>query len=96
MANEQDKPRRNIHPVDRLAQVRFEIAELRDEEAALKADIIDGGCGMVGNDFKATVKETASMRFDAAGYRKAVGDAVLKDWLKESKTTALYVREVKP
>lgn len=96
MATNENASRRNVHPVDRLAQVRFEIAELKNEEAALKAEIIEGECGMIGNDFKATVKETSSMRFDAAGYRKAVGDAAIKDWLKESKTTALYVREVRP
>lgn len=95
MANEGEKKRPNIHPVDRLATVRFQISELREEEAALKDEIIHGDCGMIGNDFKATVKETASKRFDAAGYRKHRGDAALKDWISESKMTALYVREIK-
>ena len=72
----------NLHPVDELADVNAQIAFLQTRKDELRAMIISGACGTIGDTHMAVVKETVSVRVDTKGLRKAWGDTVLASWLR--------------
>jgi len=74
----------NRHPVDQLADVRAEIAKLKEREDALREMILSGECQLFGDDFRADVSTTTSERVDTKALRKALGDKALAPYLKPS------------
>jgi len=72
----------NLHPVDELADVNAQLAFLQTRKDELRAMIISGACGTIGDTHMAVVKETVSVRVDTKGLRKAWGDTVLASWLR--------------
>jgi hypothetical protein len=51
------QPVMNRHPVDRMADIKAEIAILEEEYAALRRGVVDGSIGLVGAEWTARVDE---------------------------------------
>ena len=85
-------PVTNRHPVDRLADVREAIRMLKDEEEALRNTILETGC-LVGDQYEASVVESATERVDTTALRKAWGDDKLRPYLRSSTVRTVKVRE---
>jgi len=47
---------RNRHPVDQLAEVRAQIRVLQEEEEKLRAEVLNGDCGLTGDDYVAIIQ----------------------------------------
>ena len=94
MTDGNEKTLTNVHPVDEIGEIRKTMAGLEAREAELRAIVLEGVCSMKGEEYSATVKNFDGSRFDASGYRKHVGDEVLKDWIIRQKKTSLYVRKI--
>lgn len=78
-----------IHPVDRLAELRRQQATIKSEINSLRAHIIETG-DTVGSAFMARIDEVFSERLDIPALRAAFGPEVLKPYLRH--TSSLYVK----
>ncbi|MEL6280678.1 MAG: hypothetical protein AAFR28_17610 [Pseudomonadota bacterium] len=86
----------NRHPVDRLAEVRAEIARLKDQETALRDAVLEMPSGdLVGDEFIATVKNASQSRLDTKAVEAKFGslDAFRK---KVQITTVRLVKRAEP
>lgn len=75
-----------IHPVDRLAELRRQQATIKSEINSLRAHIIETG----GSAFMARIDEVFSERLDIPALRAAFGPEVLKPYLRH--TSSLCVK----
>ena len=85
----------NRHPVDELADVRAEVARLKDREDTLRKLIIDGECGMRGDDFLATVTTARTERLDTKAVREAFEPEVLKPFIRTSEITTVKTKPMR-
>tara|TARA_R110000824_G_scaffold258776_1_gene447676 strand:+ start:464 stop:724 length:261 start_codon:yes stop_codon:yes gene_type:complete len=79
---------KNSHPVDRLKYIRAEIAELKEIEKELKDEIINGNCGMEGDDHIAAVQIISRKSFSVVLLRSLMGD----DWVNKNAAVNEQVR----
>jgi hypothetical protein len=66
----------NRHPADRLADIRAEIAVLREEEENLRQGFISGALPLYGDEFTVNVERKENLRIDGAALRKHVDEVV--------------------
>ena len=85
---------KNRHPVDELAEIRAEMRKLDERERELRSVIIEGSCGLQGDEFEANVSKTCSTRLDTAAVRKALGDEKLAPYLKPSEVMTVKVKPI--
>jgi hypothetical protein len=64
----------NRHPVDELAHVREKIAILKERERELRRLILDGSCGLVGEQYQASVTTSLSRKIDPNLLRDLLSD----------------------
>jgi hypothetical protein len=80
----------NRHPVDQLGDVRAEIRRLQEREEALRLQVIEGKCSLVGDEYRARIKQQSSNRLDLYALRKHFGDRLAP--FRENRTVdAVYV-----
>lgn len=82
---------RNRHPVDELADVREELRKLKVREDELRAEILSGDHGLVGDQFEASVRETSAERIDTGELKKRWGMDKLQPFVRTSSTTTIRV-----
>jgi hypothetical protein len=82
---------RNRHPVDQLAEVRAQIRTLQEEEETLRAKVLDGECGLAGDDYVAIVQTRPQNKVDMQALRKAFG-AALKPYLVAREVTQVWLK----
>jgi hypothetical protein len=68
----------NRHPVDRLADVRFEIKKLEAEEEALRAYLLEHPEDRIGEEYVVVVGSQSRKRVDLKGLADEVGASVLR------------------
>jgi hypothetical protein len=82
----------NRAPPDELADVREQIKALKQREEVLRAVLINGECGLVGDEYEAVVTRSKSERIDAAPIKRELGLVFLCPFLA---TTELIVVKTK-
>ena len=85
----------NRHPVDELAGIRAQIAPLKAREAEIRAALIKGTCGTCGDQFEAVISEVETARIDAKGCLAALGDELLRPWLRTGRSYYVAVHPIK-
>ena len=83
----------NRHPVDELSDIRAEMKRLKAREDEIRDDILEGRCGLVGDQFDARVTNSESERVDTAALRKEFGLERLRPYLKKSVTRTIRISE---
>lgn len=82
----------NRHPADQLADVRAQIAALKEREDTLRHDLMLPGASLQGDDFVAEIATSERTSLDGPAVRKEFGDERLKRWLKTTKATTVRVK----
>jgi hypothetical protein len=85
----------NRHPVDELADVRAQIRELQDREAALRQQILTGKCGLVGDDYRARIRQMGAERLDVGAVRAHYKPDELLPFTRNVVTTAVFLNRRK-
>jgi hypothetical protein len=67
----------NRHPVDELHDIRAEIRALEEREAQLRAKLLAGECGLVGDSFIAQISMQTKFRFNLRAARRMLVASVL-------------------
>lgn len=83
----------NRHPVDRLGEVREEIARLKMEEAALREEILLEMCGTNGSEWEATVETKERRTLDQDGIRRHFGMKELAPFVRIAVYDQVTVRK---
>jgi hypothetical protein len=86
--------RRNVHVVDRLAELRAEIASLEAEAAELRQRIIESG-DTIGAEHYAVVKVQSSSVLDRKALIGAMGIDAVRPYLRKRATTFMTVKRRK-
>lgn len=82
----------NRHPVDELADVREAMKVLKTREAELRAAILTHECGLTGDEYEATIKETETERVDTKELKKEFGLEKLRPFLKPVRAVTVWVK----
>jgi len=77
----------NRHPADALADVREQIKALETREAELRAILLDGSCGLAGDEYIACVKLVPSTRLNPDALRRHFGAAALAPFTIKTEVT---------
>jgi hypothetical protein len=72
----------NRHPVDQLADIRTQIRELQAREDELRRQIRGGECGLVGDEYRARIRETTYERLDTRALRAHYGPDELLPFMR--------------
>ena len=80
----------NRHPIDELADIREKIALLKEREQALRQAILRGSCGLVGDQYKASIMTAMGKRIDTDLLRTLLTNEGLALILKPTRT--IYVK----
>jgi hypothetical protein len=76
--------KRNIHPVDELAEIREKLRELQAREKTIRDMILTEECSQEGAAFYARVTTQSRESLDAAAVKKEFGLERLRPFLKAS------------
>lgn len=69
----------NRHPVDRLADIRAELRELKEREEQLRNEILKGECELWGDEFEACIVRAEQERISLKAIRRKMG----REWIRE-------------
>jgi hypothetical protein len=83
----------NRHPADRLADIRAEIAVLREEEENLRQGFISGALPLYGDEFTVNVERKENLRIDGAALRKHVDEVVWRPFAITATSDYVTVRK---
>jgi hypothetical protein len=83
----------NRKPADRLADIRAEIAALREEEEHLRQGFISGVLLLEGDDYTVTVERKEHLKIDGRELRKHVDEAVWAPFAITATTDYVIVRK---
>ncbi|OKO80154.1 hypothetical protein AC629_27885 [Bradyrhizobium sp. NAS80.1] len=75
---------------DRLHDLRERIAELKVEEAELRAGLISGALPLDGDDFTVEIETRINERLDLAAMRAAIPESIWSPFLLSS--SCIYVK----
>ncbi len=78
----------NRHPVDQLKDIRLKIAELKKTEASLKDEIMNGECGVVGDENVAVIQTVERRTMSNTLLKKKMGE----DWFNDNAATSQQTR----
>jgi hypothetical protein len=81
----------NRRPADRLADIRVEIARLRDEEELLRQGFISGALPLDGDEYIVTVERKEHLRIDGRELRKHVDEEVWRPFAINAATDYVTV-----
>ncbi len=84
----------NRHVVDRLADIRSEIKNLREREQSLRAEVLDNPDELSGDQNETTILELAVERLDVEQLKREVGMAFLRPFLRQQVQTRVMLRPV--
>ena len=87
--------RRNVHPVDRMADIKEQIAELETEFAHLRQQVIAGTVSPVGERWRATVREGSYRLIKAEEAQRLLPEAVFNSLVTAVSRTAVYLNRRK-
>src|SRR5215510_10977271 len=87
-------PGNNCHPIDRLAEVRAQLAELRAEEEALRKEILKGECGLIGANYAASIQTHSRETVILSKLKHQFGRQLLEPFLKSFTCSRIYLREI--
>lgn len=82
---------RNRHPVDELADVRTQIRELQICEDELRRQVLVGECGLVGDEYKACIREGTQGRLDTRALRAHYGPDALAPFTRNTGVRAVFL-----
>jgi hypothetical protein len=72
----------NRHPVDVLAEAREQLKKWKEIEEAARQKIIDSECGLVGDEYTATVSRKKPERPDPEAMRRVLSPSLLEQCMK--------------
>ncbi len=75
-------PRRNIHPVDELADVRAKIKSLEVREEELRDALLSPEASKIGVQWEASIKTHKANRFDLRAATRYFGTAALQPFMR--------------
>jgi hypothetical protein len=84
----------NRHPVDELADLRFEIALLQRRADALRDVILSGGCSLVGDEHRALIQVTNQNRVDVAALRRELSPERLRPFVVDQTVRRIELARV--
>jgi hypothetical protein len=82
----------NCHPADRLADIRAEIAALREEEAELREGFISGELPLEGGDHIVVIDCKLIERIDSRAMREHVEESIWSPYLIATPTTYVTLK----
>lgn len=87
---------RNIHPADRLALVRSEIAALEEEEERLRQHLIDCPEDREGSVYVASVGTWSRSKLDMRALMEEVGRDVVERFVARWKSPVVRLKRLPP
>src|SRR5262245_18977640 len=84
----------NRHPVDRLAEVRARLAELRAEEEALRKEILEGSCGLAGADYTASIQLQSGETVILSKLKAEFGRQLLEPFLRSYTCSQIWLCKI--
>ena len=87
----------NRHPADQLADVRADIAKLKNLEAMLRQALLAPGADLIGDEYVAQINRSEVFRIDATLVRKLLSPVELDAVTKKAPLTVVKtVRRTTP
>jgi hypothetical protein len=88
--------RMNLHPADRMGEIKTAISKLETEYAELRDLIVSGNATQVGNEWFAVITETSVRRVDLATAERTLEPDVFSNLLRVTRQTRLTLRPLRP
>lgn len=85
---------KNTHPSDRLAEVRHQIGELKEEEQRLRRHLIDNPDDRTGDEYVAVIYDWSRPRVDMSGLTAYVGHEIIERFTRPWKGPCVRVRRL--
>ena len=98
-AIEQDQAphRPNVHPVDRMGEIKAQLTQLETEFAELREKVLTGECASIGNEWTATITNATNRRIGLKQAEKVLSPAVFNSLVETTAQTRVTLRRlVKP
>jgi hypothetical protein len=83
----------NRRPADRLHDIREQIHDLKQQEAALRQAFIHGELPLDGDEYTVTVDTKISERIDLRAMRKSVAESIWSPFVISTTTNRVTVRK---
>jgi hypothetical protein len=86
----------NRHPVDRLADVRAEMRELKEREEKLRNEILEGErgeCDLSGDEFEACIVHSEQERVSIDAIRRKMGREWMKEFVRSSSIVSIRLKK---
>ena len=86
--------RTNRHPVDRMGEIKEQIAQLETEFAELREKVLNGECLSLGDEWGATISRMRTRRISVKRAEKMLPTAIFNSLVMETAADRVALRRI--